>query len=231
MPMVALRPLDEVDLVAGGQGHHGLLPVRPAPGEAAHALELALVGRRADGGHLDVEHRLDGGADLDLVGVGTHAEGHGVPLLLLPHRLLGHDRPVALVSRLPQATAARSASRRISRGIALSCERGVGPKGLPPPFHCVARIEPWRARPVPFCFHGFLPPPETSLRPFVSCVPARRSASSRTTAWCSRGTRISTPKTSALSSTAPLSLPFASTTFTLGITSSPRPSAAAPWWS
>src|SRR2546426_1652384 len=59
MPMVALRPLDEVDLVAGGQGHHGLLPVGPAPGEAAHALELALVGRRADGGHLDVEHRLE----------------------------------------------------------------------------------------------------------------------------------------------------------------------------
>src|SRR6058998_3198634 len=88
---------------------------------------------------------------------------------------------------------------------------------------------PWRARPVPFCFHGFLPPPETSLRPFVSCVPARRSASSRTTAWWSSGTRISTPKTSALSSTAPVSLPFASTTFTLGITSSPRPSAAAPW--
>ena len=25
-------------------------------------------------------------------------------------------------------------------------------------------MEPWRARPVPFCFHGFLPPPETIAR-------------------------------------------------------------------
>src|SRR6266581_4544963 len=104
MPMVALRPLDEVDLVAGGQSHHGLLPVRPAPGEAAHALELALVGRRADGGHLDVEHRLDGGADLDLVGVGTHAEGHGVPLLLLP-RLPAAARDLAAALRVVRARA------------------------------------------------------------------------------------------------------------------------------
>src|SRR5438876_374865 len=208
MPMVALRPLDEVDLVAGGQSHHGLLPVGAAPGETAHALELALVGRRAHGGHLHVEHRLDGGADLDLVGVGTHAEGHGVPFLLLAHRLLGHDRPDEHLARIPHGFSASSS--------ALSAARST---------------TTWRARPVPFCFHGFRPPPETSLRPFVSCVPARRSASSRTTAWCSSGTRISTPKTSSLSSTAPWSLPFASTTFTLGITSSPRPSAAAPWWS
>src|SRR5207245_5576661 len=115
MPMVALRPLDEGDLVAGGQRHHGLLPVGPAHGEAAHALELALVGRRADGGHLDVEHRLDGGADLDLVGVGTHAEGHGVPLLLLPHRLLGHDRPDEHVARIPHAPSASSSAVSAAR--------------------------------------------------------------------------------------------------------------------
>jgi hypothetical protein len=30
-----------------------------------------------------------------------------------------------------------------------------------------------RARPVPFCFHSFLPEPETSHRPLVLCVPAR----------------------------------------------------------
>src|SRR2546426_1731008 len=102
-------------LFRSGQGHHGLLPVGPAPGEAAHALELALVGRRADGGHLDVEHRLDGGADLDLVGVGTHAEGHGVPLLLLPHRLLGHDRPDEHVARIPHVPSASSSAVSAAR--------------------------------------------------------------------------------------------------------------------
>src|SRR6185295_9000841 len=85
-------PLDEIDLVAGGQRHHGLLPVRAPALEAAHALELALVGRGADGRHLDVEHALHRGADLHLVGVGPHLEGHGVELFLLPHALLGHER-------------------------------------------------------------------------------------------------------------------------------------------
>ena len=87
------------------------------------------------------------------------------------------------------ATASRSAARRISVGRRLSYLRGRGPNGLPPPFHWVARIEPWRARPVPFCFQGLRPPPETSLRPRVECVPARRAASSLTTAWWSRGMR------------------------------------------
>ena len=32
-------------------------------------------------------------------------------------------------------------------------------------------MEPWRARPVPFWRYGLLPPPRTSPRVFVSCVP------------------------------------------------------------
>src|SRR2546423_8232983 len=80
------------------------------------------------------------------------------------------------------ASASRSAARRISVGMRSSYLRGVGPNGLPPPFHWVARIEPWRARPVPFCFHGFPPPPHNSLPPLVSCVPARPAARSLTTA-------------------------------------------------
>src|SRR5262245_43592746 len=102
-------------------------------------------------------------------------------------------------------------------GIFLSYDRGVGPKGLPPPFHWVARIEPWRARPVPFWRHGFLPPPDTSLRPRVSWVPTRRSASSRVTAWCRRGTRTATPNTADFSSRVPASLPCASSTLTVGM--------------
>ena len=35
---------------------------------------------------------------------------------------------------------------------------------MPPCVHCGARVEPWRAWPVPFWRHGFLPPPETSER-------------------------------------------------------------------
>src|SRR5699024_10632091 len=38
----------------------------------------------------------------------------------------------------------------------------VGPNTTPPPTHCGERVEPWRALPVPFCLHGFLPPPRTS---------------------------------------------------------------------
>ena len=34
-------------------------------------------------------------------------------------------------------------------------------------------MEATRARPVPFCFHSFLPEPETSLRFLVACVPWR----------------------------------------------------------
>jgi hypothetical protein len=48
---------------------------------------------------------------------------------------------------------------------------GFGPKITPPPFHKGERFEPARARPVPFCFHGFRPPPLTSLRVFVDTVP------------------------------------------------------------
>jgi len=34
-------------------------------------------------------------------------------------------------------------------------------------------FEPWRARPVPFCLNGFLPPPDTSPRLFTFAVPWR----------------------------------------------------------
>src|SRR3712207_8997257 len=46
---------------------------------------------------------------------------------------------------------------------------------VPPWRHSGERIEPIRARPVPFCFHSFLPEPETSQRTFVFAVPDRKS--------------------------------------------------------
>ena len=36
---------------------------------------------------------------------------------------------------------------------------------------CEARMDPCRARPVPFCFQGFWLPPETKLRVLVMLVP------------------------------------------------------------
>src|SRR4051794_33687589 len=57
---------------------------------------------------------------------------------------------------------------------------------MPPPANCGARIEPWRARPVPFWRHGFAPPPRTLPRVLVAAVPWRRALSSaRTDSWTS----------------------------------------------
>src|SRR5512140_2398196 len=42
-----------------------------------------------------------------------------------------------------------------------------------PPPQMGERLLPARARPVPFCFQGFLPPPRTSPRVFVEWVPRR----------------------------------------------------------
>src|SRR3989441_447133 len=84
--------LDQLDLVARLERHNRLLPVPPSALKASHPLELPLERRGPDRRNLDVEHRLDGGADLDLVGVRSHAEGDGVVLFLLTHALLSHER-------------------------------------------------------------------------------------------------------------------------------------------
>src|SRR3954447_8733403 len=58
---------------------------------------------------------------------------------------------------------------------------------MPPPAKCGARIEPWRARPVPFWRHGFAPPPRTLPRVLVAAVPWRRALSSARTDSCTSG--------------------------------------------
>src|SRR5207253_3064172 len=73
----------------------------------------------------------------------------------------------------------------------------LGPCATPPPRHWGERIEPCRARPVPFWRHGFAPPPRTSARVLVEWVPARRAASSATTTWCIPATLGSMPKIAA----------------------------------
>src|SRR5271167_1337491 len=58
---------------------------------------------------------------------------------------------------------------------------------MPPPVKIGERVEPARARPVPFWRHGFELPPETSPRVLVAAVPRRRAASSARTDSCSSG--------------------------------------------
>ena len=86
---------------------------------------------------------------------------------------------------MPSACFCDSAEIRPSRRTFLfrlySCECGTGPCTTPPLRNCGARRLPWRALPVPFCRYGFFVVPDTSLRPLVLCVPARRFANCQCT--------------------------------------------------
>src|SRR5690348_8074708 len=72
----------------------------------------------------------------------------------------------------PSASLAARAERRAPssflRGKSYSYDRGCGPCTVPPCRHSGDRMEPTRARPVPFCRHSFFPDPETSLRFLVA---------------------------------------------------------------
>src|SRR5207247_4629642 len=72
-----------------------------------------------------------------------------------------------------------------------------------PPFHSELRMLPARARPVPFCLHGFRPPPETSPRVLVECVPRRWLArydftASQSRLWLGGAVNISSASSSSL---------------------------------
>ena len=100
-----------------------------------------------------------------------------------------------------------SASFTIFFGVFWSYLRGFGPWATPPPLKCGPRIEPWRALPVPFWAYGLRPPPRTSARVLVLCVPERRAASWAVTTWCITGTLGWTPNMSSSTSMVPASLP------------------------
>src|SRR5512144_1731123 len=100
-----LDSLEELDVVAGRQRHERFLPRRPAAGEPAHPLLLAAHHERADVGDGDLEQRLHGAADLDLVRVASDLEhdllcvgfAFGMALrraagLAKTRRLLGEER-------------------------------------------------------------------------------------------------------------------------------------------
>src|SRR3954447_8557035 len=72
---------------------------------------------------------------------------------------------------------------------------------MPPPGHSGDRLEPARARPVPFWRHGLAPPPRTLPRVLVECVPWRRAASSARTESCTSGSWNSAPNAASSSAT------------------------------
>src|SRR5271169_7214215 len=78
----------------------------------------------------------------------------------------------------------RNASERVFLETFFEKSRGFGPKTTPPPRHRGERNEPARARPVPFCFQGFLLVPATSPTFFVQAVPLRWAALNATTVSC-----------------------------------------------
>jgi hypothetical protein len=57
----------------------------------------------------------------------------------------------------------------------------LGPNATPPPVQMGERLDPARARPVPFWRQGLAPPPETMPRVLVAAVPRRRAACSART--------------------------------------------------
>src|SRR5260370_20085625 len=78
---------------------------------------------------------------------------------------------------------------------------------MPPPVQIGDRLEPARARPVPFWRHGLAPPPETIPRVFVAAVPRRRAACSARTLWCTSGTTKRVPNAASSSLTFFAALP------------------------
>src|ERR1700740_26615 len=72
---------------------------------------------------------------------------------------------------------------------------------MPPPVHSGERLEPARARPVPFWRQGLALPPETSPRVRVAAVPLRLAACSARTLWCTSAPRKRAPKASSSSLT------------------------------
>ena len=74
---------------------------------------------------------------------------------------------ISACSRARALNALLRASARTCLVSFCSCPWVSGPKTVPPPTKTGERVEPARARPVPFCFHGFWFPPTTKPRVLV----------------------------------------------------------------
>src|SRR5579875_2742271 len=123
---------EDVDAVAGAQGHDGALDAAPGAVPESGALALALPVERVDVEHLDVEHLLDRDLDLGLVGQRVDVERVLVVVqqavaLLRDHRSEQHvARIVEHQASLPSSVAASAAS---VASLLLSCATSASPSG------------------------------------------------------------------------------------------------------
>src|SRR6266852_1007409 len=117
----------------------------------------------------------------------------------------------------PSLTMAESACLRARTrtflGRSIAWLRTTGPNERPPPRNRLARWEPWRAPPVPFCLYIFLPVRQISARPLALWVPAWRLLSCHCTQRAMMSWRGSRPKISSESCTEPAALPSRVVTF------------------
>ena len=95
--------------------------------------------------------------------------------------VLGESKPHASTTTTSFSLAWSESAERNARwiifGVRCLYERGLGPRAMPPPLKWGELVEPLAGAPVPFWRYGLAPPPRTSDRVFVDCVPARRPAS------------------------------------------------------
>src|SRR6266436_3679593 len=110
-------------------------------------------------------------------------------------------------------SACLSARTRTFLGRSIAWLRTTGPNERPPPRNRLARWEPWRAPPVPFCLYIFLPVRQISARPLALWVPAWRLLSCHCTQRAMMSWRGSRPKISSESWTEPAALPSRVVTF------------------
>src|SRR5205814_8725768 len=100
--------------------------------------------------------------------------------------VFGESRVISWTMRTSPAfnrsvNALRRARYLVLRDTVLLKSRGLGPKTTPPPRQRGEANEPARARPVPFCFQGFLLVPATSPTFLVQAVPLSWAALKATT--------------------------------------------------
>src|SRR6202043_2617245 len=147
LPLEALEALEDRDRVARAHLNDRLLPRPRATGGDPAALGLGLDRQRAHLDDLDVEQRLDGLADLRLVGVGVDAERvlvvGGEHVALLADDRADDDLAVIHVSRPPPRR------RRSSRPWRASSAGGAPPRwpAARPRRRCRRCPRPWPRRP------------------------------------------------------------------------------------
>src|SRR5262252_9826410 len=133
-------------------------------------------------------------------------------LVLISATLASSMRMIPPPWALAESACLRARTRTFL-GRSIAWLRTTGPNERPPPRNRLARWEPWRAPPVPFCLYIFLPVRQISARPLALWVPAWRLLSCHCTQRAMMSARGSRPKISSESWTEPAALPSSVVTF------------------